>query len=100
MATGGVTGTVGGGTPLDSMSLVSGGVNFLTVAITVVNDFTWIVGVLGNGVNDRIIRAGAGAITSNAGNVTLEADVLQGITSGVNVTAAGVVTLTQRGAGN
>ncbi|EMI17908.1 hypothetical protein RMSM_05194 [Rhodopirellula maiorica SM1] len=94
-------GAVGQGSALSSMTLVSGGINFLTVPITVEGAFSWTVGVTGNGVNDRIIRAGSGEITSNSGNVDLEADVLQGLTIGVNVKAPnGTVTLIERGAGD
>ena len=95
-----LTGTIGGTTPLDNMDITSGGLNFLTVAIDVVNAFSWVVGVAANGLNDRIIRAGAGAITSTNGPITLEADVLQGIIAGVNVVEPGVPTLTQRGVGD
>ncbi|MEQ9411987.1 MAG: hypothetical protein RIK87_30025 [Fuerstiella sp.] len=93
------TQTIGGGTALDNMTVTSGGISYLTVAITVSNDFSWTIGTVGNGINDRLIRVGAGQIT--AGNdITLEADVLQGITAGVDAVAGGTVTLVQRGNGD
>ncbi|MEZ5941728.1 MAG: hypothetical protein R3C18_10065 [Planctomycetaceae bacterium] len=83
---------------LNDLEITSGGLNYITQPITVANNFSWTVGVDANGVNDRIIRAGAGSIT--AGNqIDLTADVLQGIISGVNATAP-TVNLSQRGAGN
>ena len=90
---------IGGTTPLDNIEVDSGGLNFLTVPITVDNSFDWTVGTNANGLNDRIIRAGAGMVTSTNGPISLEADVLQGITGGVNIIGPGQ-TLTARGAGN
>lgn len=92
------TGTIGGGSPLNNMTVISGGVNYVTVAITVFNSFSWTIGTAGNGINDRLIRAGAGSVT--AGNmIDLEADVVQGETIGVNLIAP-TVNVTERGAGD
>jgi hypothetical protein len=95
------TAGIGGVTPLNTMTVISRGINFLTVPILVTNDFSWTVGTNGNGINDRIIRAGLGSITTTNGPITLIADVLQGINvlGDPNIVGPGQ-TLTQRGAGN
>ncbi|MCA9063734.1 MAG: hypothetical protein KDA96_11765, partial [Planctomycetaceae bacterium] len=83
-------------TGLNNLTVTSGGTNFIIAPINIAGNIQWTVGVNGNGLNDRLIRSGAGSIVAAGG--FLEADVLQGFTSGTNVSAA--VTLTQRGAGN
>ncbi|MEO1524562.1 MAG: hypothetical protein AAFX06_03960 [Planctomycetota bacterium] len=93
-----LTGAIGAGTALANMSVASGGTNNVTVPITVVGDFSWIVGTAGNGLNDRLVQAGAGSITAG-GTVTLEADTLARFEAGVNVFGS-TVTLTARGSGD
>ncbi|MEL6104776.1 MAG: hypothetical protein AAFU85_02010 [Planctomycetota bacterium] len=93
-----LTGAIGAGTALANMSVASGGTNNVTVPITVAGDFSWIVGTAGNGLNDRLVRIGAGSITAG-GTVTLEADTLARFEAGVNVFGT-TVTLTIRGNGD
>lgn len=93
-----LTGAIGAGTVLANMSVASGGTNNVTVPITVAGDFTWIVGTAGNGLNDRLVRIGAGSITAG-GTISLEADTLARFDAGVNVFAP-TVNLTARGNGD
>lgn len=90
--------TGAGVTGVNDLTIQSGGKNYLTVAITVAGNFSWTVGTPGNGLNDRIIIAGAGIVTAG-GSIDLEADVLQGENAGVNL-VAGTINLIERGAGD
>ncbi|WP_144057710.1 beta strand repeat-containing protein [Novipirellula maiorica] len=93
-----LTGAVGSLSPVNNMSVASEQINFLTTSVTVLNDFSWIVGTLGNGINDRLFVVGGGSIT--AGNdILLEADQLVGDNVGVNLLAP-TITLIERGIGD
>ncbi|MCA9031727.1 MAG: hypothetical protein KDA66_13020, partial [Planctomycetaceae bacterium] len=84
---------------LNDLTITSGGKNYITQPISVANNFSWTVGVDANGIDDRLILAGAGSVTAG-NNITVIADVLQGATVGGNLLAGGMTSITQRGAGN
>lgn len=93
-----LTGAIGGISPLANMTVLSTQINYLTVPIVVLSNFTWTVGTFGNGINDRLFIVGAGSVTAGI-QIDLEADQVVNDLFGVNLIAPTLI-VTERGIGN